>query len=149
MMLGIILSLLAAIFWGGTIFFARMLLIDPNVEVISMMGIRNGLMVVSAGVLVVVRAIILKRNVLQDLLPMQKETGILALGGALAWCAGGVSFFTAVKHINASISTPLSSISPFIVMLLGWFFLKEKISLPQLIGVIFIVAGSIVLSLSV
>ncbi|NPD88129.1 MAG: DMT family transporter [Asgard group archaeon] len=148
MSLGIVLSFLAAIFWGGTIFFARLILEDPNVEVISMMAIRNGLMVAGAGLLVVFRAIIQKRNVIKELFPMQKETGILALGGAIAWLAGGVSFFTAVKHIGAGVSTPLSSISPFIVMLLGGFFLKEKISLPQLIGVFFIVVGSIVLSLS-
>ncbi|MCG3226108.1 MAG: DMT family transporter [Candidatus Heimdallarchaeota archaeon] len=148
MLLGIILSFLAAFFWGGTIFFTRLLLLDPNVEVISMMAIRNGLMVAGAALFVLIRAIILKKNIIKELFPMHKETGILAFGGAVAWCAGGISFFTAVKLIGAGISTPLSSISPFIVMLLGGFFLKEKISLPQLIGVLFIVAGSIVLSLS-
>ncbi|MHA1953413.1 MAG: EamA family transporter, partial [Candidatus Heimdallarchaeaceae archaeon] len=148
MFLGIIFSFLAAFFWGGTIFFTRLLLQDPNVEVISMMAIRNGLMVAGAALLVVIRAIILKKNIIKDLFPIHKETGILALGGAVAWCAGGISFFTAVKHIGAGISTPLSSISPFIVMLLGGFFLKEKISLPQLVGILFIVAGSMVLTLS-
>ena len=148
MSLGIILSFLAAIFWGGTIFFARLILEDPNVEVISMMAIRNGLMVAGAALLVAFRAIIQKRNIKKELLPWQKETGILAVGGALAWLAGGISFFTAVKHIGAGISTPLSSISPFIVMLLGGFFLKEKISLSQLIGACLIVIGSVVLSLS-
>ncbi|MCG3221359.1 MAG: DMT family transporter [Candidatus Heimdallarchaeota archaeon] len=148
MLLGIILAFLAAFFWGGTIFFSRLLLEDPNIEVISMIAVRNGLMVAGAALLVAFRAIILKKNIIKDLLPMQKETGILALGGALAWCVGGISFFTAVKHIGAGMSTPLSSISPFIVMLLGGFFLKEKISLPQLVGVLFIVIGSIVLSLS-
>lgn len=147
MLIGIVLAFLAAFFWGGTIFFTRLILEDPSVEVISMVAIRNGLMVAGAGLLVAFRAIILKRDVIKDLFPLQKDTGILALGGALAWCVGGVSFFTAVKHIGAGVSTPLSSISPFIVMLLGGFFLKEKISLPQLVGVFFIVIGSIVLSL--
>jgi drug/metabolite transporter (DMT)-like permease len=147
MLLGIILSFLAAIFWGGTIFFTRLLLEDPNVEVIPMMAVRNGLMVANAAFFVLIRAIINRKNVIKALFPPQKETVILALGGALAWCVGGVSFFTAVERIGAGISTPLSSVSPFIVMLLGAFFLKEKIKIPQFIGVFFIVAGSIVLSI--
>ena len=144
---GIIISFIAAIFWGGTIFFTRLILEDSNVEVISMMAIRNGIMVAVAALLVMGRAIIQKKNVLKELFPWKKETGILAIGGAVSWCGGGIQFFTAVKLIGAGKSTPLSSISPLIVMLLGAFFLKEKISFPQFIGICFIVIGSVVLSL--
>ncbi len=145
---GIVISFIAAIFWGGTIFFTRLILEDPNVEVIPMMAVRNGLMVGVAALLVLGRAIIKKKNVLKELFPIKKETGILAIGGAVAWCGGGIQFFTAVKLIGAGISTPLSSISPLIVMILGGLFLEEKITFPQLIGIILIVIGSIVLSLS-
>jgi transporter family protein len=147
MIYGILLSFISAIFWGGTIFFTRLILLDPDVEVISMMAVRNGLMVAVAAVLVLVRAIIMKRNILKEMFPWKKETGILAVGGAVSWCGGGIQFFTAVRLIGAGISTPLSSISPFIVMLLSILFLKEKITLPQILGIFLIVTGSIVLTI--
>ena len=143
---GISLALLAAVFWGGTIFFTRKLLEDPDIEVISMMGIRNGLMVVMAFIAAFSFSLIKNKGVKKPQAVHFKELGILMGGGVVSWCIGGVSFFTAVGMIGAGISTPLSSISPFIVLLLGSIFLKEKIKLPQIIGVAIIVGGSILLS---
>ncbi|MHA1347589.1 MAG: DMT family transporter [Candidatus Heimdallarchaeaceae archaeon] len=147
--LGIGLALLAAIFWGGTIFFTRKLLEDPNIEVISMMGIRNGLMVIMAFVAAISFSLIKNKGVKKLQSIQYKELGILMGGGVISWCIGGVSFFTAVGMIGAGISTPLSSISPFIVLLLGSIFLKEKIKLSQLIGVALIVGGAVLLSFTV
>lgn len=146
--LGIILALLAAVFWGGTIFFTRKLLDDPNIEVISMMGVRNGLMVILALIAAFSFSLIKNKGFKKPQAVRYKELGILMGGGAISWCIGGVSFFTAVGMIGAGISTPLSSISPFIVLLLGSIFLKEKIKLPQIIGVAIIVGGSVLLSIA-
>ncbi len=148
MFMGILFSILAAIFWAGTVFSARMILEDVEVEVVSMMGIRNGLMVITVLIFVFFRAIIQKERKISELSPFTKEGSFLAIGGAIAWCCGGVSFFTAVKMIGAGISTPLSSISPIIVVFLGVIFLKEKINYKQMIGVLIIIAGSILLSLN-
>ncbi len=144
---GIILSFLAAIFWGLTIFFTKLLLDDPQVEVIPMMGIRNGLMVVVAAFFVLTRYFIRKDISFRNLFAPKKDALFLIGGGALAWCVGGVSFFTAVRQIGAGISTPLSSISPFIVILLGIIFLKEKLTRKQFVGIFLIIAGTILLSL--
>lgn len=147
--LGVSLALLAAVFWGGTIFFTRKLLEDPAVEVISMMGVRNGLMVVMALIAAFCFSLFKNKGIKKPQAIRYKELGILMGGGVVAWCIGGVSFFTAVGMIGAGISTPLSSISPFIVLLLGSIFLKEKIKLPQIVGVAIIVGGSILLSFAV
>ena len=145
---GISLALLAAVFWGGTIFFTRKLLEDPDIEVISMMGVRNGLMVVIALIAAFGFSLLKNKGIKKPQAVHYKELGILMGGGVISWCIGGVSFFTAVGMIGAGISTPLSSISPFIVLLLGSIFLKEKIKLPQIIGVAIIVGGSVLLSIA-
>ncbi len=147
MMVGIILSLLAALFWGLTIFFTKLILDDPQVEVVSMMAIRNGLMVVLAFIFALTRAIIKRKEKGFEIFAPKKEALLLSVGGALAWCVGGMSFFTAVRKIGAGISTPLSSISPLVVLVLGVFLLKEKMTKKQLIGILFIFAGSLLLSL--
>ena len=144
---GIVLSIIAAIFWGLAIVFNRLILEDPSIDVLPLMGIRNGLMVVVSAAIVFIRPLFNKEKFKSKLFPPKKEALILMGGGTISWCIGGVSFFTAVKIIGAGFSTPISSISPFIVMLLGGLFLKEKITYPQMLGVAIIVLGSIVLSL--
>ncbi len=145
---GIILSVLAATFWGLTIVFTRLILDGEGVEVISMMGIRNGLMVAMAFILVLIRANIKRDNFMKNIFTQKKEAFILMGGGAIAWCIGGVSFFTAVTMIGAGISTPLSSISPFIVTILSVFFLKETITKKQILSIFIIVLGAVILSLN-
>jgi len=145
--LGISLSVIAAVFWGIAIVFNRLILEDQSIDVLPLMGIRNGIMVVIFALIVFIRPLINKEKYKSRIFAPKKEAFILMGGGAISWCIGGVSFFTAVKLIGAGFSTPISSISPFIVMLLGGLFLKEKITYPQMIGVAIIVAGSIVLSI--
>ncbi len=146
--LGIILALIAAVFWGGTIFFTRRLLEGTDVEVIPMMGVRNGIMVVVALVFALISSLIKNRGLKMLKNIHFKELGILMGGGVVSWCIGGVSFFTVIGNmwIDTAISTPLSSISPFFVLLFGYLFLKEKIKMPQVIGVAIIVGGSVLLS---
>jgi len=145
--LGIGLSITAAVFWGIAIVFNRIILEDQSIDVLPLMGLRNGIMVIIFAIIVLIRPILNKEKYKSKILPPRKESLILMAGGTISWCVGGVSFFTAVKIIGAGFSTPISSISPFVVMLLGGLFLKEKITYPQIIGVAIIVAGSIILSL--
>ncbi len=145
--LGISLSITAAAFWGIAIVFNRLILEDQSIDVLPLMGLRNGIMVVIFACIVFIRPLFNSDKYKSKIFAPKKEALILMSGGTISWCVGGVSFFTAVKIIGAGFSTPISSISPFIVMLLGGVFLKEKISYPQIIGVAIIVAGSIVLSL--
>lgn len=148
MVYGIVLAVFAAIFWGATIAFTRILLEDSQIEIVSMMGIRNGLMVVGAFILVVIRTLFNKERFKKSFFPPRKEAIYLMIGGAISWCIGGVSFFTSVNRIGAAISTPLSSISPLIVSILGFIFLKEKLRIQQLVGVVIIIGGSILLSIT-
>ncbi len=148
--LGIIFAIIAAVFWGGTIFFTKKLLEGTDIEVIPMMGVRNGIMVVMALLVALFSSLIKNKGIKIPKNIQYKELGILMGGGVISWCIGGVSFFTVIGNtwIDTAISTPLSSISPFFVLLLGSIFLKEKIKIPQIIGVAIIVGGSVILALA-
>ncbi|MBT6691091.1 EamA family transporter [Candidatus Parcubacteria bacterium] len=50
---------------------------------------------------------------------------------------------SSIKHFALSFSKPLGSISPILILLLSFFFLKESITLLQLFGVIIIFAVSL------
>lgn len=143
---GITFSLLAASFWGFTIIMTKLLLLDPHVKVVSVLAIRNGLMVLSMFIVSYVTALKNGLEIKQEFFPSYRDSLILMLGGIVMWAIGGVSFFTAVNIIGAGRSTPISAISPFVVLLLSGIFLKEKIKYVQIFGVLLIVIGSILLS---
>ncbi|MHA1115393.1 MAG: DMT family transporter [Candidatus Heimdallarchaeaceae archaeon] len=144
---GMIFAILAALAWGFTIIFTKILLSFDGINVIPMLGIRNGIMILIAGIGISISYLRNKLNKIDKKLTSKKDLLFLILGGIVTWGAGGISFFTAVTLIGAARSTPISSISPFFVLLLGSVFLKEKISKLQLLGVVSIVCGSILLSI--
>ncbi|UJG40900.1 MAG: DMT family transporter [Candidatus Heimdallarchaeum aukensis] len=144
---GMIFAILAALAWGFTIVFTKILLSFDGINVIPMLGIRNGIMILIAGIGISISYLRNKLNKIDKKLTSKKDLSFLILGGIVTWGAGGISFFTAVTLIGAARSTPISSISPFFVLLLGSVFLKEKISKLQLLGVVSIVCGSILLSI--
>jgi drug/metabolite transporter (DMT)-like permease len=146
--LGISLSIAASVFWGTAIVFNRLILADPEIDVISLMALRNGLMVVLVALFAITRFFTNKDKYRDKTFGPRREALILMAGGAVSWIGGGAVFFTAVQLLqSAGITTPISSISPVFVMILGSLFLKEKITIPQILGVLIIIAGSIVLSI--
>ncbi|MBU0929491.1 MAG: DMT family transporter [Nanoarchaeota archaeon] len=58
---------------------------------------------------------------------------------------GDIFWTKALKRLNISIASPLTNISPAIVVILAYFILNEKITILQIIGIIFIVLGAYVL----
>ena len=144
---GMIFAILAALAWGFTIVFTKILLSFDGINVIPMLGIRNGIMIIIAGIGIIISLLKRKIQKIDKKITNKKDLLFLTIGGIVTWGAGGISFFTAVTLIGAARSTPISSISPFFVLLLGSIFLKERISKLQLIGVISIVCGSILLSI--
>lgn len=146
-MVGIILSILAAVSWGATIVFTRMLVYAEGTNVIVIMGVRNIIMVTGAFLVAIIHPLITTRKFPRDLWPPKYSIINLILGGLVAWGIGGVAFFTAVGMIGAAISTPISSISPIVVLILSAIWLKEKINRSIIIGVLLVVGGSIALTL--
>ena len=64
---------------------------------------------------------------------------------------GGIAFFfvaKGVRHMEISIVSPLLNFSPAFLVILAWFFLGEKITIQQLIGILIIIFGSYFLEIS-
>jgi transporter family protein len=70
---------------------------------------------------------------------------LLALGGLLASFVGQMAFYHALKSGALSQVTPVAGAYPLVAALLGWWVLREPLTLPRLLGVAFVVLGVILL----
>lgn len=70
---------------------------------------------------------------------------LLAGGGLLASFVGQLAFYHALKAGTVSQVTPVAGAYPLIAALLGWWILREPLSLPRLTGVICVVVGVLLL----
>lgn len=71
--------------------------------------------------------------------------GLLALGGFLASFVGQMVFYQALKTGNISQMVPISGAYPFVAALLGWFVLREPMSIGRVLGLVLIIAGVVLL----
>ena len=70
---------------------------------------------------------------------------LLALGGLLASFVGQLAFYHALKAGALSQVTPVAGAYPLVAALLGWVVLREPLTLPRLLGVVFVVLGVVLL----
>ncbi|MHA1236329.1 MAG: DMT family transporter [Candidatus Hodarchaeales archaeon] len=148
---GLMLSIVAAIFWSFGIITLDYLLAIPGVDVFSLATIRFGILTV----LMALSWIIFDKYQLQSrdnirlITPISKRDGLIfGLTGILSWGLGAVTFFTSIELIGASRATSISSINPIIAVILGIAFLKEKFSPLQGFGILLVCLGSIIISIS-
>lgn len=69
------------------------------------------------------------------------------LGGVGAAIAGSAFYYIMLSRMNLSIAYPLLSIAYLFVAVVSMIFLKESISLPTWIGILFICIGVALLSI--
>ena len=74
-----------------------------------------------------------------------RTIALLAGGGLLASFLGQLVFYHALKFGAISQVTPLAGAYPLVASLLGWWVLREPLSLPRVLGVVCIVLGVILL----
>jgi transporter family protein len=77
-----------------------------------------------------------------------RELVIISLGGMLSGFLGLFFYFEAVRHGKVSIVAPIASTSPFWSVLFAYVLLGEGLNLQKLVGVLLIVLGITLLSLS-
>lgn len=70
---------------------------------------------------------------------------LLAVGGFLASFVGQMMFYQALKVGRVSQVTPVAGAYPLVAALLGWWVLREPLSATRLLGVLFVVAGVLLL----
>ncbi|MFX0063931.1 MAG: DMT family transporter [Candidatus Hermodarchaeota archaeon] len=130
--IGIVLAIIAAVFWSFGILTLRIMFEDPQVETFSLATIRFAILTIFGIFLWVGFFLYEKRGPprSQSLATTEiTKKNIITLGvsGILSWGIGGVAFFQAIQLIGASRATPISSINPLVGSLLGFTFLKERI----------------------
>ncbi len=77
-------------------------------------------------------------------IPMKSMTFLMA-GGALASVIGQIFFYIALKSGDASFVTPIAGSFPLVTFIFGIFLLNETVTVPKIIGVVFIITGIILL----
>ena len=70
---------------------------------------------------------------------------LLAFGGLLASFVGQMAFYQALKTGAISQVTPVAGTYPLIAAVLGWFVLREPLTLTRLLGVACVVVGIVLL----
>jgi drug/metabolite transporter (DMT)-like permease len=68
-------------------------------------------------------------------------------GGAVALALAGILFGICINVLPVSVVTPITASSPFVTVLIARFFYREKLTKVQNAGIVFVVLGSIAVSL--
>ena len=70
---------------------------------------------------------------------------LLALGGFLASFVGQMAFYQALKVGRLSQVTPVAGAYPLVAAILGWWWLREPITVTRMLGVALVVCGVMLL----
>ncbi len=146
---GLILSIVAAIFWSFGIITLDYLLEIPGVDIFSLATIRFGILtlLMTLSWIVFDKYQLQSRGETRSYIPISKRDGLIfGLTGILSWGLGAVTFFTSLELIGTSRATPISSINPIIAVILGIIFLREKFSPLQALGILLVLFGSLFIS---
>ena len=131
-------ALLTACIWG----------IVPLMEKVGLGGVppAAGVMVRSAGVVagLVVATWLWSPWAAVRVMPWT-SVALLALSGLLASFVGQMAFYQALKSGALSQVTPVAGAYPLVAALLGWWVLREPLTLTRLLGVAFVVLGVVLL----
>jgi transporter family protein len=133
-MKAIIFALLTALFWGIAPLFEKLGLVKA--QPITALTIRN-IVIASSLILIITLSGQMTEIVTRDL----KTIFFIILGGLLGGLLGMITYFYALKLGEASRVVPIVASYPLIAAILSIIFLGELLTLPKIIGAIFIVIG--------
>ncbi|AIJ04945.1 hypothetical protein JH146_0094 [Methanocaldococcus bathoardescens] len=132
----IILGLLVAVFYGIGTFFAK-IVCEKN-------PLFQWIVVNIVGIILCIFILIKYKNIIIT----EQKILTYAIISAILVVVGSLLLYYALYKGKASIVVPLSSIGPAITVALSILFLKESLTMPQMIGVILIIIGVILLSIT-
>ena len=140
---GILLALLAAIFWGLSIMQLQILLKSPSVNGITLTFWRTLIIAMLGYGIHKYRIKSGNFEYVQTREERDRATIYFLLSGILGWVIGAAAFMYAIQMIGALIATPLSATNTLIATLLGIMVLHEKVTTFQLIGITMVAVGSV------
>jgi transporter family protein len=132
-------ALLSAMFAALTAIFAKIGVENINSDLATF--IRTIVILGTLG------AILLTIGEFQSLGSVSGRTYLFLVLSGLATGASWVCYFRALKLGNASQVAPIDKLSVVLVAVFGVFFLGEKLSVPNWLGVLLIAAGALLVSL--
>ncbi len=135
-----LLAIFTALIWGFVPIIEKIGLSSRTAEPVASVIYRTiGSLVFAVGALVF---IFFSSGSINSLKNMDaKSIIILALAGGLASVFGQTFFYMALKSGNASVVTPVAGSFPLVTFIFGVLLLGEAITIPKVIGIIFIVTG--------
>ena len=139
-LLGIISSIVAAVFWGIALTILKVVLNSGNVDPI-LVAFFGRLALLPLLLLVVIASG--ESGQLRRLTKL--DITVFGIAGILSSGLGVIMLFTSLSMIDASIAIPLSSITPFISILLASFYIREKVGFKIIVGTSLIVTGIVLL----
>ncbi|MEO2118102.1 MAG: EamA family transporter [Methanocaldococcus sp.] len=134
--IAIILGLLVALFYGVGTFFAK-IVCEKN-------PLFQWIVVNVVGIILCLIILIKYRNIIIT----EQKILSYAIISAILVVIGSLILYYALYKGKASIVVPLSSIGPAITVALSILFLKETLTIYQMIGIALIIIGIVLLSIS-
>lgn len=141
---GVSIALATAIVWSVSI-----IMMDHALKISQMASIDSAFVVntvrVSATALALLAFSPLVDRQFRFMKLKRKTWILLAIGGIVALGLGWFLLAVSLSQIDASRAVPISSVSPLFAMLIGAFFLKEKVTVKIFVGAVLIVLGTSVI----
>lgn len=132
------LALLTTVLWGIAPLFEKLAL--AKVEPLVLLPIRTGFVTLS------VLTILLLSGSAQDLAKVDgKSVGFILLSGFFGGTLGLTAYFHAMKWGEASKVVLITGSYPLVTTLLAILFLHEAVTLPKLLGALFVITGILLL----
>ncbi len=150
--IAIIMAITAAMFWGLAVLTIQLLL-DHPIDVYSLAMVRFAIFAFFVAGLWTLTSGYNNRHSETfwrfSIHKMPRRTYfMLGSSGILGYGIGALCFFVSIDYIGALRATPISSVNPLIAAVFGVILLKEKISQTQALGILLVVFGSILVSIS-
>lgn len=130
---GVLLAIMTALFWACSVILLKLVIRDMNI--IAVNAIRFPLAVL------LLLIFIPRTNAFRMIRKQPRSVAVIALGGIFDMGLGSLLFLFALQHTGAVRTTILTSVSPLFAAPLGIAFLKEKVTLKVVLGILLTIVG--------
>jgi len=141
---GVLIALASAVVWSVSINFMDHALELSQLAAVDAALVVNLARMLTTSLLFLALSLLIDRQLL--FMKLKRKTWIiLASAGIIALGLGWVLLAISLSYIESSRAVPISSASPLFAILIGAFFLKEKVTSRIFVGSVLIVLGTSVL----
>jgi drug/metabolite transporter (DMT)-like permease len=141
---GVMLALISALLFGASTPLSKYLLIEIDPLLLAgLLYLGSG---IGIGIILIVKIILAKPNTIEKI--NYHDLKWLMLTTLMGGMIGPILLMQGLKLTNASTASLLLNMESILTAVIAWLILKEHTSLNQVLGMIFIVVGSVILASS-